>query len=161
MLELKASGMSKTEVSRALDLPEATVSCYRLKNCLARKGFVVLAVHFQHTSQEAMVRADKFRQWIEVGIPPREIAVLMPRQVDDYGSALMAELVRRGITSRNDSELQDLPKEPAGRLMIDYLTCLYGKGQSDAWARLMDLFTPYEEASASAAGARRPPRDRA
>lgn len=85
----------------------------------------------------------------------------MPRQLDDYGSALMAELVRRGITSRNDSELQDLPKEPAGRLMIDYLTCLYGKGLSDAWARLMDLFTPYEEASAFAAGARRPPRDRA
>ncbi len=108
-----------------------------------------------------MVRADNIRQWNEVGIPPREIAVLMPRQVDDYGSALMAELVRRGITSRNDSELQDLPKEPAGRLMIDYLTCLYGKGQSDAWAHLMDLFTPYEEASASAAGARRPPRDRA
>ncbi|HEE9764681.1 TPA: ATP-dependent helicase [Pseudomonas putida] len=107
----------------------------------------VLAVHFLHSSQEATVLADNIRQWIEAGVPPREIAVLMPRQVDDYGSALMAELGHRGIASRNDSELQDLLKEPAARLAIDYLSCLYGKGQSDAWARLMDLFTPYEEAS--------------
>lgn len=107
----------------------------------------ILAAHFQHSSQEAKILADNICHWIEAGVPPREIAVLMPRQVDDYGSALMAELSNRGIASRNDSELQDLLKEPAARLVIDYLTCLYGKGQSDAWARLMDLFTPYEEAS--------------
>lgn len=107
----------------------------------------VLAAHFQHSSQEAMMLAENICRWVEAGVPPREIAVLMPRQVDDYGSALMAELGNRGIASRNDSELQDLLKEPVARVAIDYLTCLYGRGQSDAWARLMDLFTPYEDAS--------------
>lgn len=59
----------------------------------------------------------------------------------------MAELGNRDIPSRNDRELQDLLKEPAARLVIDNLSWLYEKGQSDAWARLMDLFTPYEEVS--------------
>lgn len=111
------------------------------------QGGEILAANFPNSAQEAIVLADNIRNWIEAGLPPNEIAVLVPRQVADYGSVLMAELGSRGIPSRNDSELQDLLKEPAARLVIDYLTCLYGKGESEAWSRLMDLFTPYEESS--------------
>lgn len=107
----------------------------------------ILAANFLHSTQEAAVLADNIQHWIQAGLAPCEIAVLVPRQVEEYGEALMAELASRGIPFRNDSDLQDLLKEPAARLVIDYLTCLYGKGESDSWSRLMDLFTPYEEAS--------------
>ncbi|RRU73027.1 ATP-dependent helicase [Stutzerimonas xanthomarina] len=107
----------------------------------------VLAANFQHSTQEAEVVADSILHWIKSGVSPSEIAVLVPRQVDDYCSELMSELGNRGVASRNDSDLQDLLKEPAVRLVIDYLTCLYGTGESEAWSRLMDLFAPYDEAS--------------
>lgn len=132
----------QNEIIREIDPTGATPA----EMIIGQEG-EILAAHFPHSTQEATVLADNIVNWIESGVPPSEIAVLVPRQVDDYGSALMAELGSRGIASRNDSELQDLLKEPVARLVIDYLTCLYGKGQSDAWSRLIDLFTPYEEAS--------------
>lgn len=110
------------------------------------EGGEILAGHFRNAAEEAEALANLIQRWItQDGIPPSEIAVLMPRQVEEYGESLMLRLTERGIAYRNDHELQDLLKEPAVGLVIDYLTCLYGHGEAEAWPRLMDHFTPFED----------------
>jgi len=110
------------------------------------EGGEILAGHFPSSAEEAEALADLIQRWItQDHIPPNEIAILMPRQVQEYGEALMERLTARGIAHRNDHDLQDLLKEPAVRLVVDYLTCLYGHGESEAWSRLMEQFAPFED----------------
>lgn len=110
------------------------------------EGGEILAGHFSSSVEEAEALADLIQRWItQEHIPPNEIAILMPRQVQEYGEALMERLTAREIAHRNDHDLQDLLKEPAVRLVVDYLTCLYGHGEAEAWSRLMEQFTPFED----------------
>lgn len=60
-------------------------------------------------------------------VPLSEIAVLVSKQLDLYADHLMAALEARGIPYRNEHQLQDLTAEPAARLVVDYLSCLYGE----------------------------------
>lgn len=109
-------------------------------------GGEILAGHFRNSADEAQALADLVHHWIaDEGVPPSEIAILIPRQVEEYGELLMEQLSLRGIPFRNDHELQDFLKEPAARLVIDYLTCLYGQGEAQAWSRLMEQFAPFED----------------
>lgn len=109
-------------------------------------GGEILAGHFRDSTEEAEAVASLVHHWIKVeGIAPSEIAILIPRQIEEYGESLMEQLALTGIPFRNDHDLQDLLKEPAARLVIDYLTCLYGEGEAQAWSRLMEQFTPFED----------------
>ncbi|MEE5168812.1 putative ATP-dependent DNA helicase [Pseudomonas syringae pv. aceris] len=110
------------------------------------KGGDILTGHFRNSTDEAEALAEIIQHWIvEERVPPCEIAVLMPRQIDEYAEALMEQLSGRGIPFRNEHELQDLLKEPAVALVVDYLTCLYETGQSEAWSRLMTQLAPFED----------------
>lgn len=110
------------------------------------EGGEILAGNFRNAAEEAEAIANLIQRWItQDGIPPSEIAVLMPRQVEEYGKFLMLRLTDLGIAHRNDHDLQDFLKEPAVSLVVDYLTCLYGQGEAEAWSRLMDHFTPFED----------------
>ena len=40
--------------------------------------------------------------------------------------------------------MQDLAVEPLARLVVDYLSCIYGKREPKAWIRLMNLLIPFE-----------------
>lgn len=109
-------------------------------------GGEILAGRFPNAAEEAQAVANLIQRWIsQEGIPPSQIAVLMPRQIEEYGEFLMFRLTELGIAHRNDHNLQDLLKEPAVSLVVDYLTCLYGQEQAEAWSRLMDHFTPFED----------------
>lgn len=109
-------------------------------------GGEIVASHFRNSIEEAQALANLVHHWITVeGVPPSEIAILMPRQIAEYGESLMEQLSLRGIPFRNDHDLQDFLKEPAVRLVIDYLTCLYGQGEAQAWSRLMEQFAPFED----------------
>ena len=48
--------------------------------------------------------------------------------------------------------MQDITVEPAARLIVDYLSCLYGKREPKAWIRLMNQLIPFadEEIQSSA-----------
>ncbi len=110
------------------------------------EGGEILAGHFKSSAEEAEALANLIQRWItQEYVPPSEIAILMPRQVEEYGELLMQRLTERGISYRNEHELQDLLKEPAVRLIVDYLTCLYSQGDSGAWSRLMEQFAPFED----------------
>ncbi|CEL30593.1 MULTISPECIES: ATP-dependent helicase [Pseudomonas fluorescens group] len=109
-------------------------------------GGDILTGHFRNSAEEAEALAEIIQHWIvEERIPPNEIAILMPRQIEEYAEALMEQLARKSIPFRNDHELQDLLKEPAVGLVVDYLTCLYEPGQSEAWSRLMSQLAPFED----------------
>src|SRR5690606_13138012 len=54
-------------------------------------------------------------------------------------------LEARGIPFRNEQQMQDITVEPAARLIVDYLSCLYGQREPRAWIRLMNLLIPFAD----------------
>lgn len=105
---------------------------------------------FPTSQEEAVYLADLIAQWINRDkLPHSEIAVLIPRQVSHYGEHLMAELDKRKIPYRNEHDIQDISVEPVARLIVDYLSCLYGEREPKAWINLMKLLPlpDYEEES--------------
>lgn len=99
----------------------------------------VFAWRFDDSRKEAEYLADLIDGWIKTEqLPPAEIAVLIRNQLDLYADHLMAALEVRGIPFRNEQQMQDITVEPAARLIVDYLSCLYGQCEPKAWIRLMN-----------------------
>lgn len=113
----------------------------------------VFAWRFEDSRKEADYLADLIAGWIQTEqLPPAEIAVLIRNQLDLYADHLMAALEARGIPFRNEQQMQDITVEPAARLIVDYLSCLYGQREPKAWIRLMNQLIPFadEEIQSSA-----------
>ncbi|MDB0510977.1 ATP-dependent helicase [Ralstonia solanacearum] len=109
-------------------------------------GGQVIEVRFDNCRQEAEGLTDLIAGWIKVEqIPPSEIAVLVSKQLDLYARHLMQTLDDRGIPYRNEQQLQDISTEPAARLIVDYLSCVYGRREPQAWTRLMNQLTPFSD----------------
>lgn len=90
--------------------------------------------------------ADLIEGWIKTEqFAPAEIAVLIRNQLDLYADHLMAALEARGIPFRNEQQMQDITVEPAARLIVDYLSCLYGQREPKAWIRLMNQLIPFAD----------------
>jgi hypothetical protein len=98
--------------------------------------------HFEDSLLEADALADSIQIWIkEEGIPASEIAILVSKQPELYAESLMAELQSRGIPYRNEQKLQDLSVEPIARLIVDFLSVVFGEREPDAYSRLMAVLT--------------------
>lgn len=113
----------------------------------------VYAHHFTDSREEAVYLVNLIHGWIEnERIPLAEIAILVSKQLDLYADHLMVELEARGIPYRNEQQMQDITVEPAARLIVDYLSCLYGQREPKAWIRLMNQLIPFadEEIQSSA-----------
>lgn len=113
----------------------------------------VFAWYFEDSVKEAEYVADLIDGWIETEqLRLSEIAVLVAKQLDLYADHLMAALEARSIPYRNEQQLQDITAEPAARLVVDYLSCLYGQREPNAWIRLMNQLIPFadEEIQSSA-----------
>lgn len=106
----------------------------------------VFAWRFEDSRKEADYLADLIDGWIKnEQLPPAEIAVLIRNQLDLYADHLMAALEARGIPFRNEQQMQDITVEPAARLIVDYLSCLYGQREPKAWIRLMNQLIPFAD----------------
>ena len=106
----------------------------------------VLAWGFEDSRQEAKHLADQIAKWVEIEQTPySEIAILISKQPNLYANHLIAEFEDRGIPYRNEQQLQDITTEPAARLVVDYLSCIYGKREPKAWVRLMTLLVPFSD----------------
>lgn len=106
----------------------------------------VFARRFEDSREEADHLADLIDGWVQAEqLPPAEIAVLIRNQIDLYADHLMVALEARGIPFRNEQQMQDITVEPAARLIVDYLTCLYGQREPKAWIRLMNQLIPFAE----------------
>jgi superfamily I DNA/RNA helicase len=106
----------------------------------------VFAWRFEDSRKEADYLADLIEGWIKTEqLPPAEIAVLIRNQIDLYADHLMAALEARGIPLRNEQQMQDITVEPAARLIVDYLSCVYGQREPKAWIRLMNQLIPFAD----------------
>ena len=106
----------------------------------------LIARNYDNSHSEAAALANFIQKWIDVEeIPLQEIAVLFPRQIDLYGTPLMEQLAAKGIPYRNEHESQDLVNEPAARLIIDYLSCLYRAREPKAWINLMEQLVSFND----------------
>lgn len=106
----------------------------------------IFAWRFDDSRQEADYLAGLIEGWIKTEqLPPAEIAVLIRNQLDLYADHLMAALEARGIPFRNEQQMQDITVEPAARLIVDYLSCLYGQREPKAWVRLMNQLISFAD----------------
>lgn len=106
----------------------------------------VFAWRFKDSRKEAEYLAGLIDDWIKTEhLPPAEIAVLISKQLDLYADHLMAALEARGIPFRNEQQMQDITVEPVARLIVDYLSCLYGQREPKAWIRLMNQLVPFTD----------------
>ncbi|HFH3921528.1 UvrD-helicase domain-containing protein [Pseudomonas aeruginosa] len=106
----------------------------------------IIAWQFENSGNEAEYLANLIAGWVqEEEIPPSEIAVLVSKQPDLYVWQLVAALERRAIPYRNEQQMQDISVEPAARLIVDYLSCLYGQREPKAWVRLINLLAPFAD----------------
>jgi superfamily I DNA/RNA helicase len=113
---------------------------------LAGEGGEVFAWRFESSQQEAEYLAELIAGWIRTEqVPLSEIAVLVSKQLDLYADHLMAALDSRSIPFRNEQQMQDISTEPAARLIVDYLSCLYGQREPKAWIRLMNHLVPFAD----------------
>ena len=106
----------------------------------------VFAWRFKDSREEAEYLANLITAWIrDEQLPPSEIAVLVSKQLELYADHLMAALEARSIPYRNEQQMQDITTEPVARLIVDYLSCIYGQRQPKSWIRLMNLLIPFAD----------------
>lgn len=104
----------------------------------------IFAWQFPTSQEEAEYLAESIDTWIrDEQLPPSEIAILVSRQPDLYCDQLFHALENRHIPFRNEQQLQDISTEPAARLIVDYLSILYGQREPKAWIRLTEQLIPF------------------
>lgn len=92
---------------------------------------------FDTGSEESEALAERIQDWLDEGVDPGEIAVLVRQQVGLYTAPLGEELGKRGIPFRNEQESQDLNAEPAAALVFNFLRVIADDGQAEAYVELM------------------------
>ncbi|BAQ74697.1 UvrD/REP helicase [Pseudomonas sp. Os17] len=106
----------------------------------------VLAFRYSDSHAEAEHLANLVAEWVNNdGVPLSEIAILVSKQLDLYAGELMTALEARGIPYRNEQQMQDITVEPAARLVVDFLSSVYGNREPKAWMRLMSQLIPYAD----------------
>jgi superfamily I DNA/RNA helicase len=131
----------QNEIIRKMD----PVSAMPAEQLVGKEG-QILCWRFPGSQQEAERLADAIHDWINhEEVPASEIAILISKQPELYADQLMGALEKRGIPFRNEQQLQDISVEPAARLIVDYLSCLYGQREPRAWIRLMNQLIPFAD----------------
>lgn len=100
---------------------------------------IIDAIPFKSVEDEAATIADRIEGWLEEGVPPNEIAVLVRQQPHLVCEHLITELIERGIACRNDQIRQDLTAEPAAVKVLSLIRVMAGDGRSAAYEHLMRL----------------------
>jgi superfamily I DNA/RNA helicase len=103
------------------------------------RGEVEIAT-YPNCAVEASNLAGRIASWIQIdGLAASEIAILVRQQPALYAQRLMAELSERGISYRNEQEVQDDLNEPLGALITDFLAVAIHDRQGAAYQRLMAI----------------------
>lgn len=98
---------------------------------------IVEAHQFDNPDEEARAIAGLAATWLDDGVPPSEIAILVRQQSKPVTQTLVAELTARGIASRNEQENQDLAAEPIAQLIFNFMWVLVGERRHQAYTELM------------------------
>ncbi|WP_313508012.1 ATP-dependent helicase [Kosakonia sacchari] len=97
-------------------------------------------IHFYDNEfSEADDIAAKIGRFIDSGIEEKEICVLVKQQSEKYTEKLRDKLTTKGIRNLDLSELQDVLKEPLGRIFAA-LFKVYTSRSSSSYTELCDLY---------------------
>lgn len=108
----------------------------------------VEVLSFGSAHEEADAVANRIQGWLDAGIEPKEITVLVRQQPHLVCDHLISELLARGVPPRNDQARQDLTAEPAASLVLALIRVLADDRRSAAYEQLMRVATissPTEE----------------
>lgn len=104
---------------------------------LLGNGGVIEVLGYDHEYAEARAVAELVGGWLNDGVDPSEIAVLVRQQPHLVAAALGRELTNRGIPFRNEQESQDLAAEPAAALIFNFIRVVAADRQPDAYGEVM------------------------
>jgi uvrD/REP helicase len=99
-------------------------------------------LHFATSLEEALEIAGRIKAWLDAGVLPSEIAILVRQQPSLVCQLLIDELNGLGIASRNEQRHQDLTAEPAAALILNFIQVLADDRRSAAYEHLMRLVIP-------------------
>lgn len=106
-------------------------------------------LRFADAGEEADEVAKMIQGWIENdAYLPSQVAILVSKQADLYTQQLVARLLAMGVPCRSEQALQDLASEPIARVVVDYLSVVFGEREPDAYGRLLNFLlqeSPDEE----------------
>jgi superfamily I DNA/RNA helicase len=97
----------------------------------------VEVLSFNSAHDEANAVADRIRSWIEEGVGPTEIAIIVRQQPHLLCRDLITSLQARGVPTRNEQARQDLTAEPVASVILDLIWVLASDRRSGAYERLM------------------------
>jgi superfamily I DNA/RNA helicase len=104
---------------------------------LAGEEGIIDVLAFDTDAEEADHIADKIQEWLDNGVDPAEIAILVRQQPHLVAAALSKALTERGILFRNEQASQDLATEPAAALVFNFLRVVADERQAAAYTELM------------------------
>lgn len=96
---------------------------------------------FNTSMEEASAIATRIKVWLDAGVSPCEIAVLVRQQPDLVCRQLMNELKSLGVAARNEQVYQDLMAEPIALMIFSLIKVLVGEHQAEAYEHIMGLAT--------------------
>lgn len=104
-------------------------------------GGLIEVLDFKTSTDEASAIATRVKAWLDAGVLPCEIAVLVRQQPDLVCRQLMEELKYLGVAARNEQVYQDLMAEPIAAMIFSLIQVLVGDYQAEAYEHLMGLAT--------------------
>jgi superfamily I DNA/RNA helicase len=125
----------QNEMVKVMD-PDAAVADDQLQGNLGTIGIL----RFDDAVEEANAIAGTIHHWLEAGaLVPSQIAILVSRDADFYTQSLTGQLQALGVPYRSEASFQDLASEPIARLVVDYLSVVFGDREPEAYGRLVDF----------------------
>ena len=95
---------------------------------------------YENHLAEAAHLAELIAGWIaKDGLVPRNICVLTRKTPPNYTNHLAAELEKRSIKARVESEMQDLLAEPITTVLLHFLKLASSRRAPESWAALIGL----------------------
>lgn len=102
---------------------------------------VLQVLRFETDEEEAAAVTSMIQEWVDAGVPPREITVLARQQPHLITSVLGEHLTAAGIPYRNEQQSQDLSTEPVAALIFNYLRVVADEGRPSAYTELVRIVT--------------------
>lgn len=108
---------------------------------IAGDSGIIEILHSTNQIDEARETAKLIGRWLDDGIPPNEIGILVRQQPKHMTEALTKELRKRDISYRNEQNSQDLFADPVAGLIFNFLWVVADDRRPEAYSKLMHLIT--------------------
>lgn len=102
---------------------------------------ILEVLRFDTDEEEAVAVTEMIGEWLDEGVPLREITVLARQQPHLITSILGEHLTAAGIPYRNEQQSQDLTADPAAALIFNFLRVVADDGRPEAYSELVRVVT--------------------